>query len=336
MIHQNWELLARPRIIEKPGADVNQATIELMPLERGFGLTLGNAMRRILLSSIRGAAITAVQIDGVVQEYSTIPGVRDDVIDIVLNLKGVVVRMDVPGPKRLFLESSQTGEVTAGMISESAGIEILNKRHIICHLDRGASVKMELIVNSGKGYVPAERNSVDDLPINFIPIDSMFSPVQKVSYRVEPARMDDALDHDKLSMAIRTDGSIIPKDAVALAARIMQEYCTYLVDFEEPQKLPTLDVQEEKEFNLELVKKVEDLELSVRSANCLKTENIIYIGDLVQKTEADMLRTTNFGRKSLNEIKAVLSIMNLSFGMDLHDWPPENIETLVKQYAAKD
>ncbi|MCY4541734.1 MAG: DNA-directed RNA polymerase subunit alpha [Rhodobacteraceae bacterium] len=332
MIRDNWESLARPQIIEKPGPDGNQMTLEILPLERGFGLTLGNALRRILLSSIHGAAITAVQIDGVVQEYSTIPGVRDDVIDIVLNLKGVVIRMNVPGPKRLSLQSSQTGEVTAGMIAESAGIEILNKRHVICHLDRGASIRMELIVDNGKGYVPADRNKTESLPVDFIPIDSMFSPVQKVSYRVEPARMEDALDHDKLSMIVRTDGSVEPKDAVALASRIMQEYCSYLIDFEEPRKLPELDEKEEKEFNPDLVKKIEHLELSVRSANCLKAENIVYIGDLVQRTEADMLRAPNFGRKSLNEIKAVLSKMDLSFGMEMPDWPPENIEELAKQY----
>ena len=334
MIHKNWAELIKPNQLEvKPGNDpARQATIVAEPLERGFGLTLGNALRRVLMSSLQGAAITSVQIDNVLHEFSSVPGVREDVTDIVLNLKGVAIRMEVEGPKRLSISAKGPSVVTAGDISESAGIEILNKDHVICHLDEGADLYMELTVNTGKGYVAADKNRPEDAPIGLIPIDAIYSPVKKVSYDVQPTREGQVLDYDKLTIKLETDGSVTPEDAVAYAARILQDQLSIFVNFEEPETAGRETEEEGLEFNPLLLKKVDELELSVRSANCLKNDNIVYIGDLIQKTEAEMLRTPNFGRKSLNEIKEVLSGMGLHLGMDVEEWPPENIEELAKKY----
>jgi DNA-directed RNA polymerase subunit alpha len=334
MIHKNWQELIKPtQLVTRPGHDpARVATVIAEPLERGFGLTLGNALRRVLLSSLQGAAVTSVQIDNVLHEFSSVPGVREDVTDIVLNLKGVALRMDVDGPKRLSISAKGPGAVTAGDISESAGIEVLNRDHVICHLDEGADVYMELTVNTGKGYVAADRNRPEDAPIGLIPIDAIYSPVKKVSYDVQPTREGQVLDYDKLTMKVETDGSVSPEDAVAYAARILQDQLSIFVNFEEPESATRADEDEGLEFNPLLLKKVDELELSVRSANCLKNDNIVYIGDLIQKTEAEMLRTPNFGRKSLNEIKEVLSGMGLHLGMDVEEWPPENIEDLAKKF----
>ncbi len=334
MIHRNWQDLIRPQQLEvRPGADPSrQATVVAEPLERGFGLTLGNALRRVLLSSLQGAAITSVQIDNVLHEFSTVAGVREDVTDIVLNLKGVAIRMDVEGPKRLSISARGPGFVTAGDITTSAGIEILNRDHVICHLDEGADVFMELMVNVGKGYVAADRNRPEDSPIGLIPVDAIYSPVKKVSYEVTPTRQGQNLELDKLTMKVETDGSLSPEDAVAYAARILQDQLQVFVNFEEPEAATDADAESSLEFNPLLLKKVDELELSVRSANCLKNDNIVYIGDLIQKTEAEMLRTPNFGRKSLNEIKEVLSTMGLHLGMEVENWPPENIEDLAKRF----
>ena len=334
MIHKNWQELIKPTQLEvRPGPDASrQATVVAEPLERGFGLTLGNALRRVLMSSLQGAAITAVQIDNVLHEFSSVAGVREDVTDIVLNLKGVALKMEVEGPKRLSISAKGPGAVTAGDISESNGIEVLNRDHVVCHLDDGASLFMELTVDTGKGYVAADRNRPEDAPIGLIPIDAIYSPVKKVAYEVTPTREGQVLDYDKLTMKIETDGSLTPEDAVAYAARILQDQLTVFVNFEEPESATRLDAEDGLEFNPLLLKKVDELELSVRSANCLKNDNIVYIGDLIQKTEAEMLRTPNFGRKSLNEIKEVLSGMGLHLGMDVVDWPPENIEDLAKRF----
>ncbi len=334
MIHKNWAELIKPTQLDiKPGNDpARKATVVAEPLERGFGLTMGNALRRVLMSSLQGAAITSVQIDNVLHEFSSISGVREDVTDVVLNLKGVAIRMEVEGPKRLSISAKGPAVVTAGDISDSAGIEILNRDHIICHLDDGADLFMELTVNTGKGYVSAEKNKPEDAPIGLMPIDAIFSPVKKVSYDVQPTREGQVLDYDKLTMKIETDGSISPDDAVAFAARILQDQLGIFVNFDEPESARAQDDEDELEFNPLLLKKVDELELSVRSANCLKNDNIVYIGDLIQKTEAEMLRTPNFGRKSLNEIKEVLSGMGLHLGMDIVDWPPENIEDLAKKF----
>ncbi len=334
MIHKNWSELIKPmQLVVKPGPDASRtATVIAEPLERGFGLTLGNALRRVLMSSLQGGAITSVQIDNVLHEFSSVAGVREDVTDIVLNLKGVAIKMEVEGPKRLSISAKGPGVVTAGDISESNGIEILNRDHVICHLDDGADLFMELTVNTGKGYVSADKNKPEDAPIGLIAIDAIFSPVKKVSYEVQPTREGQVLDYDKLTMKIETNGALTPDDAVAYAARILQDQLAVFVNFDEPESASKAELESGLEFNPLLLKKVDELELSVRSANCLKNDNIVYIGDLIQKTEAEMLRTPNFGRKSLNEIKEVLSGMGLHLGMEVEDWPPENIEDLAKRF----
>ena len=334
MIHKNWQELIKPtQLVVTPGANpATQATVIAEPLERGFGLTMGNALRRVLMSSLQGAAITSVQIDNVLHEFTTIAGVREDVTDIVLNLKGIALAMEVDGPKRLSISAKGPAVVTAGDISESAGIEVLNKDHVICQLDDGADLFMELTVNTGKGYVAADKNRPEDAPIGLIPIDAIYSPVKKVSYDVQPTREGQVLDYDKLTLKLETDGSISAEDAVAFAARILQDQLSIFVNFDDPEAANRQEEEDGLEFNPLLLKKVDELELSVRSANCLKNDNIVYIGDLIQKTEAEMLRTPNFGRKSLNEIKEVLSGMGLHLGMDVEDWPPENIEELAKKF----
>jgi DNA-directed RNA polymerase subunit alpha len=286
----------------------------------------------VLLSSLRGAAVTAVQIDGVLHEFSSIAGVREDVTDIVLNIKEIAIRMEGDGPKRMVVRKQGPGAVLAGDIQTVGDVEILNPDHVICTLDEGAEIRMEFTVDTGKGYVPADRNRAEDAPIGLIPVDSLYSPVKKVSYKVENTREGQVLDYDKLTMTIETDGSITGEDAVAFAARILQDQLGLFVNFDEPQKEVAAEAVTELAFNPALLKKVDELELSVRSANCLKNDNIVYIGDLIQKTEAEMLRTPNFGRKSLNEIKEVLAAMGLHLGMEVPDWPPENIEDLAKRY----
>ena len=334
MIERNWQELIRP---EKPqvegGSDpLRKARLVAEPLERGFGVTLGNALRRVLLSSLQGAAVTAIQIDGVVHEFSSLEGVREDVVDIVLNIKQLALRMHAEGPKRMTLRATGPGVVTAGQIDVPADIEVLNPDHVICTLDDGASVRMELTVQNGKGYVAAELNRPEDAPIGLIAVDALYSPVKRVAYRVEPTRQGQSLDYDKLILEVETNGAVSPVDAVAYAARILQDQLQIFITFDEPTKaVEATDGKPDLPFNPALLKKVDELELSVRSANCLKNDNIVYIGDLIQKTEGEMLRTPNFGRKSLNEIKEVLASMGLSLGMDVPAWPPENIEELAKK-----
>ncbi len=334
MIQKNWQDLIKPnKLAITLGDDPKRmATVVAEPLERGFGLTLGNALRRILLSSLQGAAITGVQIDGVQHEFSSIPGVREDVTDIVLNIKDISIRMQSDGPKRVVLRKNGPGTVTAGDISVVGDIQILNPGLVICTLDEGAEIRMEFTVNSGKGYVPADRNRAEDAPIGLIPVDALYSPVKTVSYRVENTRSGQILDYDKLILVLETDGSLSPEDAVAYSARILQDQLNVFVNFEEPRREEAGPSVPELSFNPALLKKVDELELSVRSANCLKNDNIIYIGDLIQKSEAEMLRTPNFGRKSLNEIKEVLAQMGLHLGMDVTGWPPENIDDLAKRF----
>jgi len=280
---------------------------------------------------LHGAAVTAVQIDGVLHEFSSVPGVREDVTDIVLNIKGIGLRMHVAGPKRMTLKKTGPGEVKAGDIETGADIDIMNPDLVLCHLDKGAKLSMELTVESGKGYVAAAQNRPEDSPIGLIPVDAVFSPVRKVAYKVDNTRVGQVTDHDKLSVELTTNGAVTPEDAVALAARILQDQLQLFINFEEPQVRVVEEAQDDLPFNKNLLRKVDELELSVRSANCLKNDNIIYIGDLVQKSEADMLRTPNFGRKSLNEIKEVLGQMGLHLGMEIPNWPPENIEDLAKR-----
>ena len=333
MIHKNWQELIKPNMLDiKSGTDpLRRAKIVAEPLERGFGMTLGNALRRVLLSSLQGGAVTSIQIEGVLHEFSSVPGVREDVTDIVLNVKQLPIRMMADSEKRLHLTATGPGEVRASQISEVADVEILDKDMVICTLDEDATINMEFTVESGKGYLAAERNRPEDAPIGLIPVDALFSPVRKVSYKVENTREGQILDYDKLTMEIETDGTVTPEDALAFAARILQDQLQLFINFDEPQVQPEKEEDEEPAINRNFLRKVDELELSVRSANCLKNDNIVYIGDLVQKTEAEMLRTPNFGRKSLNEIKEVLSQMNLRLGMELPGWPPENIEEMAKK-----
>ena len=333
MFQKNWKELIKPTKLDvQPGADAARtATIVAGPLERGFGLTLGNALRRVLLSSLQGAAVTSVQIDGVLHEFSAIPGVREDVTDIVLNIKSLDIKLSAEGSKRLTLKGSGPGEVKAADIETGADVEIMNPDLVLCHLDKGAKLSMELTVENGKGYVPAVQNRPEESPIGLIPVDAVFSPVRKVTYKVDNSRVGQVTDHDKLSLEVATSGVVTPEDAVALAARILQDQLGLFINFDEPQAALAEDREEELPFNKNLLRKGDELELSVRSANCLKNDNIIYIGDLVQKSETDMLRTPNFGRKSLNEIKEVLGQMSLHLGMEIPNWPPENIEDLAKR-----
>ena len=333
MIQKNWQALIKPKQLSvEPGDDPKRVAICVAePLERGFGLTLGNALRRVLLSSLQGAAVTSVQIEGVLHEFSSIPGVLEDVTDIVLNIKGIALRMHGDGPKRMRLKATGPGEVRASAIETGHDIEIMNPDHLICTLDAGAKLGMEFSVDSGKGYVAATQNRPEDAPIGQIPVDALFSPVHKVTYKVENTRVGQVTDYDKLSMRLETNGAVTPEDAVALAARILQDQLQLFINFDEPRAASDEDRPSELPFNKNLLRKVDELELSVRSANCLKNDNIVYIGDLVQKTEAEMLRTPNFGRKSLNEIKEVLAQMGVHLGMEIPNWPPENIEELAKR-----
>ena len=331
-VQANWRELTKPSNVEiTHGAQRTLATFEVDPLERGYGHTLGNALRRVLLSSLQGAAVTQVKIAGVLHEFSAINGVNEDVTEIILNLKGLAVRLHSAGPKTVTLKAKGPGPVTAGMIQATHDIEIIDPNYRIATLADGGQLEMELTITTGKGYVPASAQKVEGKEIGQILIDAIYSPVRRVAYRVEDARVGQKLDFDKLVMEIETNGVVSPEDALAYAARILQDQLTVFINFEE--------IAEEQEaakdalpFNPALLMKVDELELSVRSANCLKNDNIVYIGDLVQKAEHEMLKTPNFGRKSLNEIKEVLLQMGLTLGMKVEGWPPENIEELAKKY----
>lgn len=333
MLAKNWQDLIKPTKLDINVSknNPNQATIVAEPLERGFGHTLGVALRRVLLSSLQGAAVSSVKIDGVLHEFSSIPGVREDVTDIILNIKELCLKVDSPEKKKMMLNATGPGEVKASMIETSGDIAILNKNHVICTLDKDAKLHMELTVEVGKGYVRGTKPS--DAPIGLIPVDALFSPITKVSYKVENARVGQITDYDKLSMTVETDGSMTAEDAVALAARILQDQLKLFINFEEAAVEHKEESKPELPFSPYLLKKVYDLdELSVRATNCLKNDNIVYVGDLVQKTEAEMLKTPNFGRKSLNEIKEKLAKIGLRFGMEVPNWPPENIEELARKY----
>lgn len=331
VLQQNWESLIQPTKLDVKvsDSDPNVATVVAEPLERGYGLTIGNALRRILLSSLQGAAVTSIKIDNVLHEFSSVEGVREDVTDIILNIKQLSLKMHAEGPKKLILKAKGPCTVTASMIEETADIEILNPDLVICHLDKGKTFSMELIVENGRGYVPASTKKNDG--VGYIPVDALFSPIVRVSYKIEDTRVGQITDYDKLILTLETNGGVDPETAVGLSARILQEQLRQFISFEEPEKKTASEALPETSFNRNLLRKVDELELSVRSANCLKNDNIVYIGDLVQRSEGEMLRTPNFGRKSLNEIKEVLTQMGLSLGMEVADWPPENIEELARR-----
>ena len=333
MLQENWQSLIKPSKLEvkADGSNVNKGTVVAEPLERGYGITLGNALRRILLSSLQGTAVTSIQIDGILHEFSSVPGVSEDVTDIILNIKMLPLRMHAEGPKKLIVKAKGPCVVTAAMIEDVADIDVLDPEHVICTLDKGSTFSMEMTVENGKGYVPASQHKGVEETVGRIAVDALFSPIRQVSYKVENARVGQITDYDKLILNIETDGGITPEDAIGLAARILQDQLRSFVNFEEPQEVHTKEAEQESGFNRNLLRKVDELELSVRSANCLKNDNIIYIGDLVQRTESQMLRTPNFGRKSLNEIKEVLVEMELRLGMELPEWPPENVDELAKR-----
>ena len=329
---QNWKALIKPNKLQiENNKDKSITTVVAEPLEKGYALTIGNSLRRILLSSIQGSAITALQIDGVLHEFSSIKGVREDVTDIVLNVKSLSIQVMSEETKKLILDVKGPGEIKAKDIQENPDVKILNPDLVLCHLDENTKFHMELFASTGKGYRPAEKNKKEDSPLGLISIDSLFTPVKKVSYTVENAREGKSLDYDKLVMNVETDGSISAEDAVAYGARIFQDQLSLFINFDEPKEIEKIAQTTELEFNKNLLRKVDELELSVRSMNCLKNDNIIYIGDLVQKTEPEMLRTPNFGRKSLNEIKEVLNSMSLYLGMEIPNWPPDNIAELSKK-----
>ncbi len=338
VIARNWRELIRPRRLEAEEDTLTSTygRFHCEPLERGFGTTLGNALRRVLLSSLQGAAITNIRIDGVLHEFSTIPGVMEDVATVVLNLKDVRVRMNSEGPKTIRVKKSGQGIIVAGdLISADQTVEIMNPEHKICTLGPDSSFEMEVTVGLGKGYVLADQNKSEEMPIGTIPIDSVFSPIRRVNYTVTPARVGRATDFDRLNMELWTDGAIAPVDAVAFAAKILKEQLAIFINFEEFTEAPALHIDEPEPLNPNLFKSVDELELSVRSANCLQNANIRFIGELVLKTESEMLKTKNFGRKSLNEIKETLSSLGLSLGMTIDNLPArKDLERMREQREA--
>jgi DNA-directed RNA polymerase subunit alpha len=325
-MQRNWRSLIQPKRI-----DIDKAThtsfygeFSCQPLERGFGTTLGNALRRVLLSSIQGAAIFSVKFYGVLHEFSTIPGVKEDVTDIILNLKGVRLKLHQDGPRTIRIDASRQGAITAGDIETDGTVEILNPDHHIATLLGKASFKAEMAVKMGKGYVAAQKEKDPEQPEGTINIDAIYSPIKKVNYTVTYARVGQVADYDRLILEVWTDGSVLPEDAVAYAAKILKEQLDTFINFSEAEVPEPPSIGEiEEDINDVLLRHVDDLELSVRSANCLKNAGINLIGELVQKTEAEMLKTKNFGRKSLNEIKEILQESGMGFGMKL-DFPPWN------------
>jgi DNA-directed RNA polymerase subunit alpha len=329
MQQKSWKDLIRPKRLEAEKETLTPfyGKFTAEPFERGFGITIGNSLRRILLSSLQGAAITSVKIDGVLHEFSTVPGVKEDATEIILNLKEVRLKLHTEGPKTIRVKADGARELKAGDIITSDAVEILNPDHHIATLTRDAKLSMEMVVKTGRGYVPAERNKEENQPIGTLPIDAIFSPIRKVNYTVTNARVGQITDYDKLTLEVWTDGSLNPEEAMAYAAKILKDQLSIFITFEEEEEAEGSKDQEETEgLNENLFRSVDELELSVRSANCLKHANIKLIGDLVQKTEAEILATKNFGRKSLNEIKEILAEMGLSLGMKLENWQPRRSE----------
>jgi DNA-directed RNA polymerase subunit alpha len=321
-----WKGFQKPKRLEVDREDQTDTfgRFTAQPFERGFATTVGNALRRVLLSSIEGAAITAVRVEGVLHEFSPIPGAMEDTTDLILNLKRVPLKMHVEHPKTLLLKTSSPGEVRAKDITPDPDVEILDPEAYIATLGQGSTLSVEMRVKQGRGYVSADKNFDEDLSIGWIPVDSVHSPIKKVNYFVENARVGQATDYEKLTLEVWTNGAVSPRDAVGLASKLMKDHLPIFINIEEeeeteePAELPE---QDREAWWEKLNKSVDEMELSVRSYNCLKNANIRTIGELVQKTEAEMLKTKNFGRKSLNEIKEILAGMGLSLGMKLDNWP---------------
>jgi len=335
--YKNWTELIQPDRLEvdKGSHTESYGKFVCQPLERGFATTLGNSLRRILLSSIQGAAITSVRIEGALHEFTAIPGILEDVTEVILNLKEVRLKLNTAEGQTVRISKKEKGPVTAADIISNGSVEVMNPEQHICMITGNGKLEAELEVKWGKGYRPAEMNKTDDQPIGVIPIDSIFTPVKKVQYIVTQARVGQQTDYDKLTLEIITDGSIKPENALAYASKILKEHMTIFINFDEEKAEPEIEEVEESEespLNENLYRTVEDLELSVRSANCLKNANITYIGELVQRTEAEMLKTKNFGRKSLNEIKQLLEEMDLSLGMKIDEWePPVPVEAKAEE-----
>jgi DNA-directed RNA polymerase subunit alpha len=338
MQQKTWKDLIRPKRLEAEKETLTPfyGKFTAEPFERGFGITIGNSLRRILLSSLQGAAIASVKIDGVLHEFSAIPGVKEDVTEIILNLKEVRLKLHTEGPKTIRVKMEGPKILKAGDIQTGDAVEILNPEHYIATLSRDSKLSMEMTVKMGRGYVPAERNKEENQPIGTIPMDAIFSPIKKVNYTVTNARVGQITDYDKLNLEIWTDGSLNPEEAVAHAAKILKDQLAIFITFEEEEEEEeetNEDKAESEKLNENLFRSVDELELSVRSANCLKHANIKLIGDLVQKTEAEILATKNFGRKSLNEIKEILADMGLGLGMKLESWPPKKREEEIESGA---
>ena len=335
-MYRNWETLIKPKTmeIEEETLSPTYGRFHVEPLERGFGITIGNSLRRILLSSLQGAAIYGVRMKGVLHEFSTIYGVREDVTDIILNIKELLVKLHSDGPETLHLKANKPGVVRARDIQTGSNVEVLNPDHVLATLSEDGELDMELVVKRGRGYIPAERNREEGQPIGTIPIDALFSPIRKVNYTISHSRVGQITDYDRLTMEIWTNGNLPPADALGYAAKILKEQLSVFINFDEEEIIPKpAEVPESAKLNENLFKGVDELELSVRSANCLKNADIRYIGDLVQKSETEMLKTKNFGRKSLNEIKEILSEMGLSLGMKLENWPPPELEQKTTEEA---
>ena len=322
-----WKGFQKPKRLEVEEQDDHYGRFYAQPFERGFATTVGNALRRVLLSSIEGAAVTAVRVEGVLHEFSPIPGAMEDTTDLILNLKRVPLKMHVDHPKTLMLRTSEPGEVKAKHITPDPDVEILDPEAHIATLGAGSTLAVEMRVKPGRGYVSADKNFDEDLSIGWIPLDSVHSPIKKVNYFVEPARVGQATDYEKLTVEVWTNGAVSPRDAVGLGAKLMKDHLQIFINIDEEEEEETesavVEVSDEEKGALyeKLGKSVDEMELSVRSYNCLKNANIRTIGELVQKTEVEMLKTKNFGRKSLNEIKEILASMGLSLGMKLDDWP---------------
>jgi DNA-directed RNA polymerase subunit alpha len=325
-IARNWRDLIRPKKLDAEVESLNEryGKFACEPLERGYGVTLGNSLRRVLLSSLQGSAVTSVKIEGALHEFTTIQGVVEDVTDIILNVKALRLRMDDATPRTLIVDKQGEGEVRAGDIQAPTGLHVLDAQQHVATLSTGGRFRMEMTVEMGRGYATADQNKHEGMPIGVIPIDSLFSPIQKVNYRVTNARVGQRTDYDRLVLEVWTDGSVRPDDAVAFAAKILKEQLSIFINREEIEEAAAIEPSEEDKLNDYLWRSVDELELSVRSANCLQNANIHYIGDLVQKTEAEMLKTKNFGRKSLKEIKEILGQMGLGLGMKIPNWqgPP--------------
>lgn len=329
-IARNWRDLIRPKKLDVDGDSLTEAygKFTCEPLERGYGITLGNSLRRVLLSSLQGAAITTVRIEGALHEFTSIPAVVEDVTDIILNVKALRLSMDDATPRTLLVDKSGEGPVTAADIQAPSGVHVLDPNQHIATLSKGGRLHMEMTCAMGRGYATADQNKSEGMPIGVIPIDSLFSPIRKVNYRVTNARVGHQTDYDKLTLQVWTDGSVRPDDGIAYAAKILKEQLSIFINHEEIEETQAPTQSEQDKLNDILWRSVDELELSVRSANCLQNANIHYIGDLVQRTEAEMLKTKNFGRKSLKEIKEILAQMGLSLGMKIEGWqgPPPSRE----------